>query len=178
REIAVIYRQYGLNTYAGLRVAHRYGVPFVLEYNGSEVWVSRHWGRPLQYEHLSERIERLNLSAADLIVVVSRALADEIVRRGVDISRVLVNPNGVDPERYRPDVDGRAVRARYGLGDFTVVGFIGTFGPWHGAEVLARAFVALCQRDAQLARTLRLLMIGDGATLPSVRRILADGGAL
>ncbi len=178
REIAFIYQRYSLNNYAGIRLAHRYGVPFVLEYNGSEVWVSRHWGRPLQYEHLSERIERLNLSSADLIVVVSRALADEIVRRGVDASRVLVNPNGVDPERYRPDLDGRAVRTKYGLGDSTVVGFIGTFGPWHGAEVLARAFVTLSQRDAQLARTLRLLMIGDGATLPRVRRILADGGAL
>jgi glycosyltransferase involved in cell wall biosynthesis len=140
--------------------------------------LSRHWGRPLEYEHLSERIERLNLSSADLIVVVSRASADEIIRRGVDVSRVLVNPNGVDPERYRPNVDGHAVRSRYGLGDLTVLGFIGTFGPWHGAEVLARAFVTICQRDAQLARSLRLLMIGDGVTLPAVRRILSDGGAL
>jgi glycosyltransferase involved in cell wall biosynthesis len=178
REIAFVYQRYSLNNYVGMRVARRHGVPFVLEYNGSEIWVSRHWGRRLQYEQLSERIERLNLSSADLLVVVSRALADEVVRRGADMSHVLVNPNGVDPERYRPEVDGRAVRARYGLGDCTVVGFIGTFGPWHGAEVLARAFVTVCQRDAQLARTLRLLMIGDGETLPAARRILADGGAL
>ena len=178
REIAFVYQRYSLNNYAGIRLARRHGVPFVLEYNGSEIWMSRHWGRPLHYEHLSERIERLNLLSADLIVVVSRALADEVVQCGVDRARVLVNPNGVDPDRYRPDVDGRAVRARYGLGDATVVGFIGTFGPWHGADVLARSFVSVCQRDAQLARTLRLLMIGDGVTLPSVRRILADGGVL
>ena len=25
-------------------------VPFVLEYNGSEIWMSRNWGSPLQYE--------------------------------------------------------------------------------------------------------------------------------
>ena len=178
RKIGFVYHRYSLNNYAGIRLARRHGVPLVLEYNGSEIWVSRHWGRPLQYERLSERIERLNLSSADLIVVVSRALADEVVRRGVDRAHVLINPNGVDPGRYRPDVDARAVRARYDLGDATVVGFIGTFGPWHGAEVLARSFVMVCQRDAQLARTLRLLMIGDGATLPSVRRILSDGGVL
>jgi glycosyltransferase involved in cell wall biosynthesis len=178
REIAFIYQRYSLNNYAGLRLARRHGVPFVLEYNGSEIWMSRHWGRPLKYERLSDRIEHLNLSSADLVVVVSRAMADRVIQGGVDPSHLLVNPNGVDPERYRPDIDGRDVRARYGVRDETVIGFIGTFGPWHGAEVLARAFVMLLQRDTRLRRSVRLLMIGDGATLPSVRRILADGGAL
>src|SRR5207248_6998906 len=125
------------------RLARRLGVPLVVEYNGSEIWMSRHWGRPLKYEALSERIERLNLSAADLVVVVSQAMKDEIVARGVDSSRVLVNPNGVDPGRYSPGVDGTAVRTQYGLRDAVVIGFIGTFGPWHGAEALAHAYVKL-----------------------------------
>src|SRR5205814_685822 len=166
REIAFIYQRYSLNNYAGLRLARRHGVPFVLEYNGSESWMSRHWGRPLEHERLSERIERLNLSSADLVVVVSRAMADHVTKSGVDPSHLLVNPNGVDPERYRSDIDGRDVRARYGVRDETVIGFIGTFGPWHGAEILARAFVILLQRDTRLRRSVRLLMIGDGATLP------------
>ena len=132
----------------------------------------------MKYERLSERIERLNLASADLVVVVSRAMRDDVVARGADPARVLVNPNGVDPERYRPDVDGRPVRARYGLDRHTVIGFIGTFGPWHGAEVLARAFVALLRQDPLLAESVRLLMIGDGVTMASVRRILTDGDAL
>ena len=36
--------------------------------------MSRHWGRPLKCADLSERIELLNLRAADLVVVVSRAM--------------------------------------------------------------------------------------------------------
>ncbi|HEX9365408.1 MAG TPA: glycosyltransferase [Vicinamibacterales bacterium] len=178
RQPAFVYQRYSLNSYAGIRIARRHGVPLVLEYNGSEIWMSRHWGRPLRYERLSERIERLNLAAADLLVVVSRAMADEVAGRGADRSRVLVNPNGVDPNRYRPDLDGAAVRARYGLGQAVVVGFIGTFGPWHGAEALARAFVALRASDSSLAQTARLLMIGDGATLAPVKRLLSEGGAL
>jgi len=175
---AFVYQRYSLNNYAGIRIARRRGVPFVLEYNGSEIWMGRHWGRALKHEALSRRIEQLNLASADLIVVVSRAMRAEIVDRGVDPARVLVNPNGVDPDRYRPDVDGRAVRARYALGDRVVVGFIGTFGPWHGAEVLARAFVKMLGEDARLADRVRLLMIGDGARLAETRRILAEGGAL
>ncbi len=175
---AFIYQRYSVNNYTGVRLARNLAVPLVIEYNGSEIWMNRHWGRPLKYEELSERIERLNLSAADLVVVVSRAMKDEIVARGVDAGRVLVNPNGVDPSRYHPDVDGAAVRAKHGLAGAIVVGFIGTFGPWHGAETLARAFVQLRSSSPELAAKVRLLMIGAGATLPDVKRILADGRAI
>jgi glycosyltransferase involved in cell wall biosynthesis len=173
---AFVYQRYSLNNYAGLRVARRFAVPFVLEYNGSEIWMGRHWGRALEHEALSRRIEQLNLSSADLVVVVSRAMRDEIIARGIAERSVFVNPNGVDPDRYRPDVDGSAIRARYGLHGFTVVGFIGTFGPWHGAEVLARAFVKFANDDPARAKAVRLLMIGDGARMTDVRRIVDEGG--
>jgi glycosyltransferase involved in cell wall biosynthesis len=176
REPAFVYQRYSLNNYSGLSVSRRHQVPFVLEYNGSEVWMARHWSRPLKHEGLSERIERLNLSSASLIVVVSRAMCDEVAGRGIDPATVLVNPNGVDPTRYRPDLDGDPVRKRYGLGQSIVVGFIVTFGPWHGAEILARAFVKLVESDR--GSSLRLLMIGDGAKLAEVRRILAGGGVM
>jgi glycosyltransferase involved in cell wall biosynthesis len=174
---AFVYQRYSLNNYAGIRIARRYGVPFVLEYNGSEIWMGRHWGRALKHERLSQRIEQLNLSSADLIVVVSKAMREEITSRGIDAGSVLVNPNGVDPDRYRPDIDGSAVRARLGLQGCVVVGFIGTFGPWHGAEPLARAFAKFVDDDPVSTARVRLLMIGDGARLAETRRILAESRA-
>ncbi len=175
RALSFVYHRYCVNTFAAVQLALARRVPLVLEYNGSEVWVSRHWGKRLAYEGLTERIERLNLLAADLIVVVSRALADELAGRGISRDKILINPNGVDPERYSPMIDGSSVRARHGLDGNTIVGFIGTFGPWHGAEQLARAFARVV-RTRQAQRDLRLLMIGDGARLEAVRRIVSDGG--
>src|SRR5262249_10864354 len=160
------------NNYTGLTLARRLGIPLVLEYNGSEIWMSRHWGRPLANEALSDRIERLNLRRAALVVVVSKAMRDEILARGVDERRVFVNTNGVDADRYRPDVDGSAVRARYGLSGSIVLGFIGTFGPWHGAEMLARAYVRMRTLHPSLAARVRLLMIGAGARMTDVKKIL------
>jgi glycosyltransferase involved in cell wall biosynthesis len=172
RALSFVYQRYSLNNFSGARLAATRRVPFVVEYNGSEIWMSRHWGSPLEYEALSERIERLNLAAADLIVVVSRAMEEELVARGVAPGKILVNPNGVEPDRYSPDVDGASVREQWGAGK-TVVGFIGTFGPWHGAEVLAEAFGRLMAARPELRRHVRLLMIGDGVRTPDVRQALA-----
>jgi glycosyltransferase involved in cell wall biosynthesis len=174
---AFVYQRYSLNNYAGLHVARKHRVPLVLEYNGSEIWMGRHWGHPLRHEAISNRIELLNLAAADLIVVVSRAMREEILARGIPGQKILVNPNGVDPDRYRPDIDGSPVRTRLGLERFTVIGFIGTFGPWHGAEVLARAFIELRTREAAGIHNVRLLMIGDGAEMARVQAILRAADA-
>ena len=178
RRISFVYQRYSLNNYSGVKIARHLGAPFVLEYNGSEIWVSRHWGRTLKHEKLSERIESLNVKAADLVVVVSQPLKDELVTRGIDAGKILVNPNGVDPDRYSPEVDGSRIRAQYHLDGRTVLGFIGTFGKWHGAEVLAEAFGRLLQEFPGYRDRVRLLMIGDGIMMPRVKEHLQRSGAL
>ena len=88
-----IYQRCNLNNYAALWLARDWGVPLISEYNGSEVWIENHWGGRRNGNRLSEAIERLNLDAADLIVVVSNALQDELTHIGIPASRILVNPS-------------------------------------------------------------------------------------
>ena len=169
RKVSFIYQRYSLNNYSGVKLAKRVGVPLVLEYNGSEIWINRHWGKPLKYESLSAQIELLNLNFADLVVVVSQPMKDELVSRRIDAEKILVNPNGVDSERYSPNVDGSGIRNRYHLDGKTVVGFIGTFGKWHGAEILAEAFGKLLQEYPEYLKQVKLFMIGNGITMPLVK---------
>ncbi len=176
RPLSFVYQRYSLNSFSGARVALDRRVPFVLEYNGSEIWMSRHWGTPLEHEALSERIEIANLTIADLVVVVSQAMADELISRGVPSEKILVNPNGVEPDLYSPLVDGSKVREQYGFEGKVVLGFIGTFGPWHGAEVLARAFAQLMVAHPEYRASVRLLMIGDGVRMPDVIAALDAAG--
>lgn len=165
-----IYQRYSLGNYAGIVLKQKYGVPYICEYNGSFPWMARHWyGRKLFHERLMYRIELLNLQAADLIVVVSHQMKHELLQRGISEDKVLVNPNGVDAEKYSPDIDGSLIRQKYNLKDKVVIGFIGTFGQWHGAEVLAEAFGKLMQNFPEYRETLRLFMIGDGVTMPKVK---------
>ena len=93
-------------------------------------------------------------------------------RAAVDADRILVNPNGVDPDRYTPAIDGGPrSRARYGFDGKTVVGFISTFQPWHGAEVLARG---VRHADARSSRVPRLGAPVDDRQRPGAGRDEAD----
>lgn len=173
RSVSFVYQRYSLLNYAGLRFAQEQQVPFILEYNGSEVWVAKNWGRgTLKYEQLAEEVEMANLHGADVVVVVSQPMLDELRERGVDEAKVLVNPNGVNPDYYSPNVDGSAVRQKYELVDKTVIGFIGTFHAWHGAQVLADAFGRLVQQTPGFRDFVRLLLIGDGVKMPEVKENL------
>ncbi len=169
---AFVYQRYSVMNASGAEVATRFRCPFILEYNGSEVWVARHWSTPLLFERLALQIEEANLQRADLIVVVSKILGEELVARGVSAKRVLVNPNGVDPVLYHPGIDGKPVRQQLGIDGRLVIGFVGTFGPWHGAEVLARAIRPVVERLPQA----HFLFVGDGSRMAAVREIVVREG--
>ena len=56
-----VYARYSLGNYAGPMIAQRLGIPYVCEYNGSNIWIARNWGtRPLHFEPLMALIEDVN----------------------------------------------------------------------------------------------------------------------
>lgn len=168
----LLYQRFDPANWAGVALARERGIPLVLEFNGSEVWIADHWDRPFRHRDLFVAAEEANLRHADLIVVVSEVLRQGLLERGCDAARILVRPNAVDTDRYRPDVDGRAVRLRLGLGDAPVVGFVGTFGMWHGAPVLARA----ARRVLGERPDARFLFVGDGRDRKECEALLEGRG--
>jgi glycosyltransferase involved in cell wall biosynthesis len=164
-----IYQRYSRFSWAGVAASLRTGRPLFLEYNGSEVWVGRYWDR-VGMLGLLERYERLNLAAAARVFVVSEVERQNLLRARVDDEKIVVNPNGVDAERFQPHIGGERVRRELGIeGDETLVGFVGTFGPWHGVLALAEA-IKLIPKDARV----RFLLVGSGALRSEVERILRE----
>jgi len=159
-----IYQRYARFSWAGVVAANRTKRPLFLEYNGSEVWVGRNWDRVGRLE-LLERYERLNLDVAARIFVVSEVERRNLEARGVAGEKIVVNPNGVDVERFRPGVGGAEARRELGIRDDEVVaGFVGTFGPWHGVEKLAEAI--------KLIDVSRFLLVGSGSLRVEVEKRL------
>ena len=164
-----IYQRYARFSWAGVAAAVQTKRPLFLEYNGSEVWVGRHWDRVGSLDLLA-RYERLNLEAATRIFVVSEVERRNLEARGITPEKIVVNPNGVDVERFRPGAGGREARRELGLRDDELVaGFVGTFGPWHGVEKLAEAI-----RSTPGSGQLRFLLVGSGSLHAEVEKQLAS----
>jgi glycosyltransferase involved in cell wall biosynthesis len=162
-----IYQRYARFSWAGVTAAMNTMRPLFLEYNGSEVWVAKNWDRVGSLE-LLERYERLNLDAASRIFVVSEVERRNLEARGVTPEKIIVNPNGVDVERFRPGVGGDETRRELGLKDDCVVaGFVGTFGPWHGVEKFAQAI-----RSIPAEVPVRFLLVGSGSLRAEVENEL------
>jgi glycosyltransferase involved in cell wall biosynthesis len=163
-----IYQRYARFSWAGVAAAVRNWRPLFLEYNGSEVWVGRHWDRVGSLD-LLERYERLNLLAAARIFVVSEVERRNLEARGVPAEKIVLNPNAVDVEAFRPGIGGADLRRDLGIENTDLVaGFVGTFGPWHGVVELAHAIKTL---PGELP--VRFLIVGSGSLHGEVERLLS-----
>ena len=176
----LIYQRLSLGNYTGVKLSRRHRLPLVLEYNGSENWLANNWGTPLNFSKLAMRAEDVCLRHAHLVVTVSDVLREELVERGVDPKRIVSFPNGVDAKRYNPDGFSKkkteGLRERYGIPkDALVVTFVGTFGPWHGAEVFAETVLKMAKENGAWlkAKKLHFMFIGDGARRPNIDHFLS-----
>ncbi len=179
--VRLVYQRLFTNHYSGVVLARRWRKPLVVEYNGSEAWAERHWGRRMRFERQALAAEQVVLRHAHVVVVVSNVLRDEVIARGVEPDRVVSYPNCVDPgmfdpQRFQPS-ELAALRRAHGIPeDATVVTFMGTFGRWHGVDVLARAVRGVIDEQPRWLRERRVYfwLIGDGLLMGAVRRHLAD----
>jgi glycosyltransferase involved in cell wall biosynthesis len=170
RRFDFIYQRYNRFNWSGVVLSILTGPPLALEFNGSEVWVSKQWD-PIGQLSLLRRFERLNLRAADLVFVVSEVQRRDLIAAGFEPKKIIINPNGVDTDRFHPGCGGRDIRRRLGIESKTVVGFVGTFGPWHGAPVLAEA-ASLVEANTNC----HFLFVGDGDERAQTEAIVQGTG--
>jgi glycosyltransferase involved in cell wall biosynthesis len=169
-----IYQRHGRFVVAGALLSRQLGCPLVLEYNGSEYWISKHWD-PGRFSSWLKLCEEISLAAASLIVVVSEALQQELIALGIPAERILINPNAVDPARFHPDCGGQHLRTTLGFApDHIVIGFIGSFSYWHGITVLQQTIHSLLEapKQSEVEAKLRFLLVGDGPLREEMRAAL------
>ena len=173
---AYIYERLCLGNSTAALLSAEFGVPYIVEYNGSEISMRRSFegsGYVFEAEYLEA--EALAFEQATLISVVSAEVRTDLVSRGVDPAKILVNPNGVDLEVYAPPLSSERESIRRDVGfepSDRVIGFTGTFGGWHGIDVLSEAIPRVCQA----APGAKFLLIGDGHFKHLVDRAVASFG--
>ena len=183
-----IYQRHTPGGISGALLSSRSKVPLILEFNSSETWKIKNWQtggnfflrliksliKNLLLLPVVSRVEKFNLKTASLVVVVSEPLKDTLIKEaGILPDNILVNPNGIDPGRFRFN-ELRDIREIYNLSGNFVAGFIGTFGQWHGVLELARSIVLYYSFYPDDGT--RFLIIGDGKLMDEFKKIITAGG--
>jgi glycosyltransferase involved in cell wall biosynthesis len=156
----VIYERHCLFATAGRELSRYFDVPLILEVN-APLLLEQQKMRGLSLPLVAHTVERVVLTAADHVVVVSQPLRTYATDLGVLPDRVSVIPNGVDPDVFGPGVGLSAIKQQLGWTDRFVVGFVGSMKPWHGVETLLEALQLLGGVDSPF----RLLLVGSGPLL-------------
>jgi glycosyltransferase involved in cell wall biosynthesis len=156
-----------------LSLGREIGVPVVYEVRGfwEESWSSRLAGgedaaMTSDRYRMTRQIETASMLAADAVVTLSEVMRGEIVARGCDPTRVIVVPNAVNVDRFRPRPRDDALASRLGIdpGD-EVVGYITSLNPYEGIPYLLEAAAILRARG----RRVRVLLVGEGEEESTIR---------
>ena len=134
----LIYERYALGKAAATEFAGSHGVRRVLEVNAPLAREEQDWrGRAIDQEQVAT--DRKSFSTATLVTSVSNAVAGYCKDLGTLPERLLVLPNGVDADRFRPAAREGAKRRLEIPEDSIVLGFHGRLRPWHDFPTLVSA---------------------------------------
>ena len=143
--------EYDLTPQVAARILRR---PLVLEVHSPHFLERQMRGRPPW--RLLQVIERWQWRQCTRIWVNSSALKTVLGDHGYPADRIRVIRFGVDLDRFSP-------RTAPGVGNPVRIVFTSSFYPWHGTDVLLRAFAAAQKRIGGL----HLTLTGDGTGRPA-----------
>jgi teichuronic acid biosynthesis glycosyltransferase TuaC len=146
---------------AAVLLGRRLGKPVVITARGTDVNLLPEYRVP-------RRLVRWAATQSAGVIAVSEALRERLIELGVPGGRVQVLRNGVDLALFAPQ-DRAAARRELGLdADGPVVLSVGWLIPRKGQDLAIRAVAAMPE--------VTLLIVGEGAQAPALKRLAAQLG--
>jgi len=158
-----LYERYNLYVPSGIWLKRRFKLPMLLEVN-APLYDERKKYDGIALDRLARWAEHIVWRGADYVLPVTHVLAERIKLAGVPDARIVVIPNGINPERFSkiPKID--AAKTALGLSGRLVLGFVGFMREWHGIERVID--LVADNRD----KNLHLLLVGDGPARASIEK--------
>jgi glycosyltransferase involved in cell wall biosynthesis len=147
-----------LSVISGVTIKKETGLPLVFHVHSTER------GRTLgNGSEVVSSIELRGAKAADLVITVSYAMKDELIKLGFPKDKIEVCYNGVDPQKYNPETvkaeEVKKLRESYGIKeDESMILFIGRLVGVKGVDKLIMAMPHVLQKYPKA----KLVVVGVG----------------
>ena len=165
-----------LNAWPAIHVGQALGIPVVYEIRA--FWEDAAVDHGTQREgglryRLTRSMETRAVRAADQVVTICQGLKADLTGRGIPGDKIGVVPNAVDIDHFSlsrgPDPE---LKAKLGLQDNRVIGFLGSFYAYEGLDLL----LAALPRILEQAPDVRILLVGGGPQEANLRAQARDLG--
>jgi len=170
--VDLIYERYAIYAVAGVLFGAKKKIPHILEVNyTAKTPLFRK--RSLILKPLAIRLDRFIFTHSTAIVVVSSYLKQHLIQEyKIPAKKILVVPNAADPEKFFLDTKPASDVNGISLSNKKVIGFVGGFYPWHGLNLLVRAYAMAIKKFPEAV----LLLIGDGPESYSIKALVNELG--
>jgi len=155
--------------------AARLGIPYGIMVVGSDLLILQH---QIKRSLLKRRAALTLLGSASVLVAISRWTADLcrtlLQQLQIEVAPDLIRtiPLGTDPVLFRPGLDTREVRARYGLGQRRWLLSVARLVPYKGVDTGLRVLAELRQDHPNLGYA----VVGSGEQLPELNAMVRTLG--
>ncbi|MGP9632697.1 glycosyltransferase [Halomonas sp. AOP43-A1-21] len=152
-----------------LMAARRLGLPFVYEVRGlwevTQASTQPEWAGSERYELMRE-LEQQAAREADLVITLTEELAAELASWGVARERIVVVPNAVNAERFKPIApDPKVIKELKLKKGVPVIGYAGSAVAYEGLELLLDALAQLKAKGQDFT----FVLVGDGKVIDTVK---------
>lgn len=170
----LVHERNGLYNVGVAMACQRLKLPYVMFFDADQIAEHDFMGKPITglLRWRAQKLLRYNLSVASGVICVSEPAKTQLITTwNVPPEKIVVFPNGVDVQRFRPDPEARAeVRTSLKVDNNPLIIFVGNFYEWHDVATLLDAFAQLLVTCPQA----RLVLVGDGPQRSAMMQRVAE----
>ncbi len=164
-----------LNAIPAIRAARKRNIPAVYEirafWEDAAVDHGTYGENSWKY-NLTRFIETRVCQKADHVAILCNGLKNDLIARGIPVSKITPVFNGVNPRELKPVPPDPEFQQEWDLKDKKVIGFVGSFYRYEGLDLLIKAFTKIAASHDKT----RLLLVGGGEMTEELNALIDRHG--
>jgi len=179
----IIYTRNNLKGIIGIIISKIWKSNFIIEVNGVSQYELRLTQK--QSQTVNDVISRMRINLlmlleifvikkADVVIVVTQGIKDDLINKGVDINKIHVIENGANTELFKPHADKKILNELKNKlhinNDENVIIFVGNLAPWQGVEYIIYAAQQILEQNKKV----KFLIVGDGVIKQNLMELCTE----